>query len=117
MNPNTVTYTDTPGILQAMFAQAVSQFIHWAKPRPGCTLEAIRVVARFVTVVYVGGAPVWAVHWTSTVEGPPGTPGHPGTPGLIKPAIISSSATEGNPNDPGYASGVITGLDGKPEEK
>jgi hypothetical protein len=36
-----------------------------------CPLDKIRVVQRFVTVVYLGGVPVRTVHWTSTSEGLP----------------------------------------------
>jgi hypothetical protein len=95
-NPDVKTYTDDPsyGMGAAIKAQA---YIPKKKTVRGkdCTLSDIKVVQRLVTQVFVNGRAIATVHWTTTVDGPPGKPGHPVTKvenvweGAIKPDDIS----------------------------
>jgi RHS repeat-associated protein len=78
---DTVQYWDNPDTPAAVFPQAVRQVRkQWPKRtiknRQNELVEAclvkVRVVERFVTIVYLGETnPVATVHWTSTSEGSP----------------------------------------------
>jgi RHS repeat-associated protein len=77
-DPNKVTYWDDPAYGRALLNPDYKEVaVKWVKDKLGetikeeslkCTLNTVRVVQRFITVVYLGNTPVWTVHWTSTSE-------------------------------------------------
>jgi hypothetical protein len=102
----TVTYMDPANMAAAIFPKVV-KFFPKEITRDGrtCELSTIRVVERFITVVYLGGKPVRTVHWTSTFEGFPDARGDDLAPNRIWARIIDE--LEGGQGTSGYANKCI----------
>ncbi len=76
LSGDTLAYKDIPSAGLGLFKQASNAYVKkfGNKNQAGCELTGIQVVQRFVTVIYLGGSPVVAVHWTNTWKGPVGGP-------------------------------------------
>ena len=71
--PNIIRYWDRPNAVVGFFRNAVDAVRYYMPPTVlikgrRCTLDQVRVVQRFVTVIYLNGQPVRTVHWTATFE-------------------------------------------------
>ena len=103
-------FSTTPA---AVFSKAVTYFPKTKMINgKSCTLSTVRVVQRFVTVVYLDGKPVRTVHWTSTFEGFPGMEADPRN---IRTTIIGEF--EGGQGTSGYANKVISDWENGPDEE
>lgn len=91
----TITYTDNPTIAAALYGDAVKQVLaKWGRKTiirgQTCTLDSVKVVQRFVTVVYLNGNPVRTIEWTSTATS--------NDPAKLTTGIIGSYAGERGPS-------------------
>ncbi|MGH7747530.1 MAG: hypothetical protein ACREQ5_22640, partial [Candidatus Dormibacteria bacterium] len=94
------SFTDDPTVAAAVYDQAVRQVLAtWGKEQrigdKTCTLTGVKVVQRFVTVVYLGGKPARTIHWTATYES---SLGQPIDPGGVRTTIVGEFSGGIDPN-------------------